>query len=138
MVIKQNLLKILADKAEEYQIGHLDKETESDYQKRLIKRFNHTAITDYIAEEEKRSNMLNEEIQNILSVLYILKKIEVFKETSYERAYADKDKPKEEDKIRFEKARDFREDLSKYVMEIEGYKSIEEFLSEFNKLILQI
>ena len=138
MVIKQNLLKILADKAEEYQIEHQDDETESDYQKRLIMRFNPTAITDYIAEEEKRSNMLNEEIQNILSVLYILKKIEVFKETSYDRAYADKDKPKEEDKIKFEKARDFREDLSKYVMEIEGYESIEEFLTEFNKLILQI
>ena len=53
--------------------------------------------------------MLNEEIQNILSVLYILKKIEVFKEASYERAFADKDKPKEDERVKYEKARTFRE-----------------------------
>lgn len=45
--------------------------------------------------------MLNEEIQNILSVLYILKKIEVFKETCYERAFADKDKPNLDEKAKF-------------------------------------
>jgi hypothetical protein len=104
----------------------------------LIQRFNHAAICDYIAEEEKRSNMLNEEIQNILSVLYILKKIEVFKEVSYERAFADKDKPKEDERAKYEKARTFREELSTYVMTVEEYESIENFLTEFNKLILQI
>lgn len=45
--------------------------------------------------------MLNEEIQNILSVLYILKKIEVFAEACYERAFADKDKPNLAEKTKF-------------------------------------
>ncbi len=45
--------------------------------------------------------MLNEEIQNILSVLYILKKIEVFMVACSERAFADKDKPNEEEKAKY-------------------------------------
>lgn len=93
VVIKQNLLNILADKAEEYGIEKQDDESETQYQLRLIKRFNEGAIAEYISEEEKKTNMLNDSIQNILSVLYILKKIEFFKDSCYEKAYADKDKP---------------------------------------------
>jgi hypothetical protein len=53
--------------------------------------------------------MLNDEVQNILSVLYILKKIEVFSRTCYDKAYADKDKPNEQEKIKHDKAKKFRE-----------------------------
>jgi hypothetical protein len=53
--------------------------------------------------------MLNDEIQNILSVLYILKKIEVFAENCHGRAYEDKDKPNVEEKSKYEKAKSFRD-----------------------------
>lgn len=74
--------------------------------------------------------MLNDSIQNILSVLYILKKIEFFKDSCYEKAYADKDKPNNEERLKYEKALHFREELSQYVSNPDGenYDSIEAFL----------
>ena len=58
--------------------------------------------------------MLNEHIQNILSVLYILKKIFVFQEKCEELGYADKDRPNIEEIAKAEKAKAFREELITY------------------------
>lgn len=44
--------------------------------------------------------MLSDDIVNILSVLYILKKIKVYEEGRMEVAYYDKDHPDEEEKTK--------------------------------------
>jgi hypothetical protein len=82
--------------------------------------------------------MLNEEILNILSVLYILKKIQVYQEDRMGVAFADKDKPNMEEKDKADKAQAFKTDLVHYVKEVEGYHHIEDFLSSFDSLILSI
>lgn len=59
--------------------------------------------------------MLNENILNILSVLYILKKIEAFEKKCYEKAYEDKDNLNLVELNKNVKAAKFRAELSTYV-----------------------
>jgi hypothetical protein len=84
--------------------------------------------------------MLNEEITNILSVLYILKKIDVYKESRYEVAYYDKDKPNFDELEKYHKADSFKNELIDYVekTELEPYPHIKHFLNKFDELILSI
>ena len=82
--------------------------------------------------------MLNDDIIRILSVLYILKKIEVYEEARREAAFVDKDHPDMEQKKKADDAKAFKDELVRHVKEDEEYVHIEELLKGFDSLILSI
>ena len=79
------------------------------FERNLLNQFNKDAIIKFTTEQIEESNMLNEDILRILSVLYILKKIKVYEQARYDAAFRDKDHPNMEEKAKTDHAHWFRD-----------------------------
>ena len=93
MVIKQNLAVILRERAEIYEVVKDEMWTERDYDTNLLAKFNKGAIEEFLAETNREDPHFRDEILNILSVFYIIKKIKSYEDSRYAIAFADKNKP---------------------------------------------
>lgn len=71
--------------------------------------------------------MLREEVTNILSVLYIIKKVKLYQDNKYALAFYDKNRPNQEEKKKAEKAETFLADMVTYAKN-DGYEYIKKFL----------
>ena len=81
--------------------------------------------------------MLRDELLNILSVFFIIKKIKQYEENCYKIAFADKNKPNMEEKEKGAKATTFLAEMASYA-KTDGYEHINKFLTSFETLILSI
>lgn len=80
---------------------------ELEYEHALLSKFNKEAIEKFIEETNSESPMLRDEILNILSVMYIIKKVKLYQDHCYSIAFYDKNKPVLEEKTKAEKAEAF-------------------------------
>ena len=137
MVIKQNLKAILKPRAELYDLDRANYDTERDFEVALLSKFNKEAIEAFIEETNQSEPLLSDEIINILSVFYIMKKINTYGEKKYEIAFADKNKIIVEEKEKWMKAVEFVAGVSAYAKS-DGYDHITKFITLFEGLIRSI
>ena len=137
MVIKQNLKAILKPRAELYDLDRANYDTERDFEVALLSKFNKEAIEAFIEETNQSEPLLSDEIINILSVFYIMKKINTYGEKKYEIAFADKNKIIVEEKENWMKAVEFVAGVSTYA-KTDGYDHITKFITLFEGLIRSI
>lgn len=81
--------------------------------------------------------MLRDELINILSVFYIMKKIKLYQDACFALAFYDKNKPNLEEKKKGEKAETFLAEMAAYA-KTDGYEAIKKFIELFDDLILSI
>ncbi len=103
---------------------------------KILRKFDGERIKKLITNAKSYEKEFSDEICNVLSCLYILKKIQDYASGQHQEAYKDKDNINQEAKDKYDQAVAFKRDLIRVAQP--EYPFIESFLNEFEMLILSI